>query len=263
MTEQPKPAFGPGSFMWHEHATRDQKKSMDFYSKVFGWKYEEMDLGPNGKYQIIKAPGEGPGVGGMMEMKGEWGDMPSHWAYYIDVEDVDAAVARVEGLGGKVMHPATDIPPGRFAAIQDPTGAHVYIMKPTEHAKEVPCGEPGHFIWVELMARDFEKARVFYSELVGWKSEEMPMPEGKYTLFRNTNGNVGGGMEMPHDVPKEVPSNWVGYIHVADIEKSCKDVEAAGGQVIFPPMEVPNVGRFSHIADPNGAMVAIMQPAVM
>lgn len=262
MSEQPKPAFGVGSIMWHELATRDQAKSKQFYARLLGWTYEEMDLGPNGKYQIIKA-GEGPGVGGMMEMKGEWGDLPSHWAYYIDVEDVDASVKRVEELGGKVMHPATDIPPGRFSAVQDPAGAHVYIMTPTAHAAEPPCPEPGHFLWVELMSHDFAKASKFYGELLGWKATEMPMPDGNYTIFTKDGANVAGGMQMPAEVPAEAPSFWVGYIHVPDIDKSVKTAEAEGAKLLMPVMEVPNVGRFVHIQDPTGAVVAIMQPAPM
>jgi predicted enzyme related to lactoylglutathione lyase len=68
---------------------------------------------------------------------------------------------------------------------------------------------------------------------------------------------------MPKEIPAEVPSNWTGYIQVPDIDKTCKDVEAAGGQLMFPIMEVPDVGRFTHIQDPAGAVVAVMQPAPM
>ena len=259
MSEQPKPAYGPGSFVWNELYTKDLKRAGEFYGKVLGWKF--MPHGDMGDYNMIMLGDKA--IGGAMDIsKPEFGGMPACWGYYIDVEKCDESVERAKALGAELLNGPMEVPNvGRFAAMKDPTGAAFSLITLTQHATEPGCPDPGHFIWVELMARDFPKARAFYSELIGWKTEEMPMPEGPYTLFRNGNGNSGGGMEMPHDVPKEVPSNWVGYIHVADIDKSCKNVEAAGGHVIFPPMEVPNVGRFSHISDPTGAMVAIMQPA--
>ncbi len=258
MSDQPKPAYGPGSFVWHELCTRDLKKSQDFYGKVLGWKFEPW--GEDGAYWSIKA-GENF-VGGMMDInKPEFGEMPSCWAYYIDTDNVDEAAKRVPGLGGKVTVPPTDIPEvGRFSAIMDPAGAAVNIMTLKEHGKEPPKGLPGTFLWVELMSRDFAKARTFYSELVGWKTEDAPMPQGTYTLFVSKGNHAGGGMPMPPDVPAEVPSNWVGYIHVPELDAAIKKVEANGGQVLFPPMQVPNVGRFTQISDPTGAVVALMTP---
>ena len=263
MSEQPKPACGPGSFLWHELATRDVAKAKDFYTKLVGWTYDEMDMGPAGKYNIVKS-GEKM-AGGMMGMQGEvWGDLPSHWGYYIDVADVDATARKVPELGGKVMHGPSDIPDiGRFCVVQDPSGAHVYMMTPTEHAKEPPSPEVGEFLWVELMSHNFAKAKDFFTKLLGWEAQEMPMPNGAYTLFVKDGANVGGGMQMPPEVPKETPGFWMGYIHVADIDATAKQAEAEGGHVMFPPMEVPNVGRFTHIQDPTGAVVAFMTPAPM
>ena len=68
---------------------------------------------------------------------------------------------------------------------------------------------------------------------------------------------------MPAHVPEEVPSHWVGYIHVADIDGSLDVVKAAGGQILFPVMGVPNVGRFTQLRDPSGAVVALMTSAPM
>jgi uncharacterized protein len=269
MSENAKPAFGPGSFCWHELHTRDVKKAQEFYSKVLGWKFEPW--GPPGQYWMIATDADpGPDkmrniVGGFMGMDDpQWGELPSHWGYYIDLDNVDETAGRVEGLGGKLMHPPTDIPEvGRFAVVQDPTGAFVNIMTVNEHAPGPPHGNPGHFIWVELMTRGFDKAKAFYSELIGWKLEEMPVPggEGVYTLFQNRNGNAGGGMEMPNEVPAEVPGHWMGYIHVPDIDATVKAVEAAVGTVLMPVLEVPGIGRMTAIQDPTGAAVSVMTPA--
>lgn len=258
MSEQPKAAFGPGSFVWYELCSKDTKAAQAFYSKVLGWKFEPW--GPPGAYWMIKAGDKG--VGGLMDTnKPEFAHMPSMWSYYIDIEKIDETAGRVEKLGGKILNPPTDIPEvGRFAAILDPAGAMVNIMTLIQHGTEPPCPEPGHFLWVELMSRDFKRAKAFYSELVGWKTMDVPMPDMAYTLFQNRHGNAGGGMQTPPQVPAEVPSHWMGYIHVANIDKTLKSVEAAGGKVLMPAMDVPDVGRMAAIMDPTGATVSLMTP---
>ncbi|MCB9935369.1 MAG: VOC family protein [Planctomycetes bacterium] len=261
MSEQPKVAFGPGSFCWNELYTTDLKKAAKFYEKVLGWKF--VPHGEMGGYNMIMVGDRA--VGGAMDIsKPEFGGMPSCWGYYIDVEDCDQTVERATSLGAEVMREPADVPEvGRFAALKDPAGAAINVIALKQHANEPPCPVPGDFLWVELLSRDFSKAAKFYSQLLGWQGIEMPMPEGVYTVFQSKGANAGGGMPMPAQVPAEVPSHWVGYIHVADIDKSAEAVKAAGGQVLFPVMEVPNVGRFTQIVDPTGAVVALMTPAPM
>jgi predicted enzyme related to lactoylglutathione lyase len=66
----------------------------------------------------------------MLQMTAEWGDVPPHWMVYISVEDCDAAAKKVAELGGQVCVPPTDLPEvGRFAVINDPTGATFSIIK--------------------------------------------------------------------------------------------------------------------------------------
>jgi predicted enzyme related to lactoylglutathione lyase len=77
--------------------------------------------------------GETP-VAGMMKMTAEFGEAPAHWMTYVSVEDCDASVAKVETLGGTICVPPTDIPKvGRFAVINDPTGAVISIIKLAPH----------------------------------------------------------------------------------------------------------------------------------
>jgi len=261
-----KPAFGPRSFCWHELRSRDTQKARDFFSKLFGWRYERLE-GPMDYFMVFTNDDPGPDqmqniAGSIMDMNHpQWGEAPSHWGYYIDVEDVDATAARVEQLGGKLLHPPFDIPNiGRMAAIEDPCGAHVNLITLTDH-RTLPHGQtPGHFLWVELMARGFDKARAFYTELIGWKTDTMPSPDGDYTIFVTGNGFAGGGMEMPEMVPAEVPNAWVGYVHVSNVDETLKLAEAEGGKVVAPAMDIPDVGRLAHLADPTGGVVAIMTP---
>ncbi len=144
MSEEDALAFGIGSFMWYEGWTRDLEASQQFYRKVLGWDYDEVDMGEHGKYYIIKV-GDNQ-AGGMGEIQGEqWGDVPSHWGFYIDVEDVDAARKRVIELGGKVESETFEIPDvGRFCQISAPDGSRVFLMTPAHRAETQPQPAPGH-----------------------------------------------------------------------------------------------------------------------
>lgn len=120
-----KPAHG--TFCWNELLTRDPKAAGEFYSKLVGWEIADSGM-PGMDYSMLKAGGKE--AGGLMKMPAEVPEqVPSHWASYITVDDVDSMVEKVTTLGGKVLCGPQDIPGiGRFMAIQDPTGATVSLI---------------------------------------------------------------------------------------------------------------------------------------
>jgi uncharacterized protein len=113
---------------WVELATRDLARAETFYTGLFGWSMSDHHASPPGGYRIF---GNGDGMlGGLLWMTEEWGQMPSHWSIYIQVEDVDAIVEKAQSLGGKLCFPAFDAPGvGRLARIDDPAGAGFYIIR--------------------------------------------------------------------------------------------------------------------------------------
>ena len=130
---QPKTFIGaelanePGAFAWNELNTRDLAASKAFYSKVFGWQPNDMDMGEMA-YTEWKL-GE-KSVAGMMPMPDMVpAEVPSHWLVYFGVDDTDATVAKATGLGASALVPPTDIPPGRFAVLADPEGAAFAVIK--------------------------------------------------------------------------------------------------------------------------------------
>ncbi|MCP3903678.1 MAG: VOC family protein [Planctomycetes bacterium] len=117
-----------GSFCWNEVMTRDVEQCKTFYTKLFGWTTEEMDMGDGNIYTMFK--NGDTHTGGCMKMDGpQFENVPPHWAAYILVADVEATVKQAEGLGATICCPPTDIPMGRFAIIQDPTGATFGVWK--------------------------------------------------------------------------------------------------------------------------------------
>lgn len=118
----------PNAVCWAELATRDLARAEAFYSGLFGWTMQEHHASPPGSYRMF---GNADGLlGGLLRMTEEWGEMPSHWSIYLQVEDVDAIVARAQALGGKLCFPAFDAPGvGRIARIDDPSGAGFYVIR--------------------------------------------------------------------------------------------------------------------------------------
>lgn len=117
----------PGVVSWNELMTRDTAAAKAFYGAVFGWGSRSRDMGD---FEYIVFQKGGHDIAGMMAMAGpEWEGIPEHWMNYVTVADVDATVAKAVQLGGSVRVPPMDIPEiGRFAVLQDSTGAHFSVI---------------------------------------------------------------------------------------------------------------------------------------
>lgn len=117
----------------------------------------------------------------------------------------------------------------------------------------------GTICWNELMTRDTDKAARFYSELIGWKADVTDMSEIPYTIFKAGEKQAAGMMNMPRNVPPEVPAHWMAYIAVDDVDELAAKVEKLGGKLIYGPEDVPEVGRFCVIQDPTGGAISLMK----
>jgi predicted enzyme related to lactoylglutathione lyase len=116
----------------------------------------------------------------------------------------------------------------------------------------------GMFCWNELVTRDEDKASAFYTEVLGWEAVDSGMPGMKYTLFKVGEKSAGGMMKMPDEIPAEVPSHWMAYITVPDVDAAAAKAKELGGNVIHGPEDIPEMGRFCVIQDPTGAVVSLM-----
>jgi predicted enzyme related to lactoylglutathione lyase len=125
----------PGAFAWNELGTRDVDAAKAFYSTVFGWGFEDHDMGQMGTYTEWKQ-GDAS-IGGMMDVSGRLPDeIPAHWLVYFAVENTDAAVETVKSSGGSVSFGPIDIPAGRFAIVTDPHGAAFAVIQQPEQGAQ-------------------------------------------------------------------------------------------------------------------------------
>lgn len=112
----------PGGVTWDEHHSKDFAVTTPFYASIFGWQLNQMSDTDDFRYSTGQIDGED--VVGLMDSASFLpAEVPSHWAVYFSVDDVDAALVRLTGLGGSVLRPAEDTPFGRMADAADPTGA--------------------------------------------------------------------------------------------------------------------------------------------
>ncbi len=119
---------------------------------------------------------------------------------------------------------------------------------------------PGMFCWDERAARDVGNTLEFYATLFGWTVEEFDMgPEGPYRVLKKGKFSVGGFFEMKGPQFENVPPHWMGYIEVEDIDATSEKVSSSSGKVLMPPTDIPDIGRFAVVQDPQGAVVSLFK----
>ena len=117
----------------------------------------------------------------------------------------------------------------------------------------------GRFIWHELSTTDLDAATTFYGRIAPWSTQQFE--DSTYTMWLNGGQPMGGLVPMkPELVARNMPPHWMPYVQVYDVDESARHVEALGGQIRYGPNEVPNVGCWAIIADPQGATVGLYEP---
>lgn len=104
-----------------------------------------------------------------------------------------------------------------------------------------------------------DAAGKFYTGLLGWEAKDSGMPGMKYTVFKSGDKEAGGMMTMPPDAPPELPSHWMAYIAVDDVDTLVEKTKKLGGNILHGPQDVPTVGRFCIIQDPTGGVVTLIK----
>jgi predicted enzyme related to lactoylglutathione lyase len=116
------------------------------------------------------------------------------------------------------------------------------------------------FVWYELMTSDLDAAVAFYGKVVGWDVRDSGMPGMKYMLFGKDGKDVGGMMGWSSVGMNDMPTAWKGHIYTPDVDAEVKAVVADGGKEYKAAQDIPGVGRFAVVGDPQGAEYLLFQP---
>ena len=112
----------------------------------------------------------------------------------------------------------------------------------------------GHFLWHELMTTDTKSAAEFYTKIVGWKTKAW---NESYTMFMCGARPMAGLMVLPDEAKKMgAPPQWVSYISTPSVDETARQATSLGATILRAPTDIPMVGRFAVIQDPQGAAFA-------
>ena len=253
-------SHAPGTPSWFELSTTDEKGAMEFYSAIFGWVDDPQPIYENWSYHMQKLNGlEAAAIYQQQAEERKLG-VPPHWNTYFSVTNVDESVARVQQAGGSLLFGPMDVfAAGRMAMLQDRQRAVFAVWQAEGHIGCRVKGEPGAIMWNELMTSDQTDATEFYTGLLGLGSGSMEGPM-EYTLLKVSGDDVAGVMQITEDMGP-VPPNWMVYFGVANVDDTTSQAEALGAIVLVPGTDIPGVGRFATIQDPEGAVFGMFTHA--
>ena len=244
----------PGRIVRHDLMCTDPAAAATFYGAVFGWRVTELQVMG---FTVRRLSLGDHVLGAIMPFDPTLG-FPSHWVPYMHVASVDDTCRRVTELGGDVCMGGMDIPPGRFALTNDPSGGLFSPFTPKQPVPETPNpAPPGAFCWDELLSTDPDRAAAFYASLFGWEPVSEAMPGGgTYTVMRRDGAPAAGVMARPAGATFR--SSWLPYIAAADVDATAAQARSLGATITTPPTDIPGIGRFAVLTDPTAARIALL-----
>lgn len=248
--------YPDGLFSWVDLATTDVAGAKAFYGGLFGWDAVDTPIDMGGFYTMLQIDGKNVAGLGAMQPDMQAQGVPSFWTAYVNHSDVDAVAARAQAAGGTLLFPPMDVmQEGRMTMIQDPTGALFGVWQPRNHIGAQLVNMPNTLVWTELQTRDSDAAIAFYSAVFGWTHST---DGGGYVMFAQ-DGRIQAGMMRMDESWGPVPPNWAIYFMVEDVESAVRKVGELGGNVMVPPTQAGEMGRFAVVQDPQGGVFTVMQ----
>ena len=246
-----------GRFVWFEYISKDAPKAQGFYGELFGWRTQAMPVPGGGSYTMITNGSEM--IGGYPPAEALAKAPPqAHWISHLQVADTNAAIAKVKANGGRVLVDSNKMDMGTYTLVADPLGGALALWQPAKAEGTGDwSGKTGSFCWNELFTEDPAKSVAFYKAIGGFDDEKMEMGPVTYHLLKS-EGKPRGGVTKP--MMPGVPQAWLPYVQVANADATHEKATKLGGKSLVPPMDIPNVGRFAILADPQGATIGVLQP---
>jgi hypothetical protein len=244
----------PGKWVWFELVTPDARRAQAFYREVLGWKVQHFPRG-GATYETVHAGDRM--IGGYTAPRRP--DEPSRWISCVSVEDVDATLAGAVARGARILEPPADVSGvGRRAALVDPFGVELILLRNLMgDPPDLETVPEGHWLWNELHLPDVAAALGFYGPVLGYQHRRFGPDQGEpYTLLSRDGVDRGG---VTTAGCQEMAAHWLPYVRVQDVDGAARRARRAGGQVRMLE-SIPGVGRIAIIAEPGGAVLALLSP---
>jgi len=251
--------YKPGTFCWVELGTSNGEEAKNFYTKLFGWGFNDIPIGPNEVYTILKLNDKS--VGALYQLNSEMKaqGIPPNWLSYVSVTSADETAQKSKDAGGTLMKEPFDVfDLGRMAVVKDPTGAVFALWQPGTNKGAEIYNVPNSFVWNELMTTDTKKDGDFYSNVFGWGKDVKTFGPMEYTILMNGDRGNGGMLAITPEMGN-IPPNWLVYFAVDDCDAKVQKATELGATVMKPAEDIPGVGRFAILTDPQGAAFALIK----
>jgi predicted enzyme related to lactoylglutathione lyase len=243
--DTPWPAGTP---CWADITVPDVEAATAFYAAVMGWSF--VDAGAvYGHYHVARTDGRAAAAISPVQQEGQ----PSFWTTYLATDDVDRTAKLITEHGGGLLFEPMDVPDnGRMTVAADPTGGVFGIWQAGGMNGFEIANEPGSVTWNDARLTDVEAGKRFYSAVFGHTFEPVPdAPDGYATVL--LDGAAVAGLV---GTPDGVPSHWLTYFAVADVDASMSAADRAGATVLMAA-EDTEFGRIGILTDPWGATFAL------
>lgn len=247
-----------GEFCWHEVNTRDPGGTVLFYRELLGANATSMPM-PHGEYTMLAV--DEHTLFGVMPLEGiAPPHVPTHWLGYVAVDDVDLATGRAADLGAKVLVPVTEIPIGRWSLIAHAAGGTAALFQAAEGRTDGTNSlGPGAVAWNHLVTPDTAAAVSFWESFLGWAAALPPDGGADGARRMHAHGREVAGI-MPA-APGETTAEWLPFIAVRDLGSSLRRAVGLGASVRAQQLPLAGIGTVAVLADPQGAFVALVEPA--
>lgn len=213
------------NFIWADLSTFDLAVTKDFYSKAFGWEYQQIDTN---YHYALKSKKEVSGLYLMPKAFVNMG-MPSFWMSYIQVDGIAETVSKAKTLGGKVELAEFVEGFGSIALIRDPSGAGFTVYDGTQlNARTM--SEESTMVWNELYVSDVNLVFNFYTQLFDWAIEETEL--NRFLINNNQGQHIAAIQQVDNEI-KGKHEYWSVFFKVEDLDSTISRVSELGGKLIY------------------------------
>lgn len=249
----------PGKIVWHDLVTDKPEQSQRFYEELFAWDFEASEIKVGQRlvpYTLIR--NQGQLIGGMVDQRTLKAKVDiSQWFSLMSVEDIDASLALIKKLGGKVWSEAVDVGErGKIAVVEDKQGA-IFALIENRYADPSDNDLPkvGDFLWNEVWASDLQQSSEFYQSFTQLSQKGLEQKQD-YVLLNSQQPRFG---LMPNPITGLDPV-WLSYVRVKDeaaLKSALGKVESLGGKILVNAQKRDIGGWVALVQDPSGAGLAL------
>lgn len=250
--------YRTGSPNWIDLGSPDIPRAAAFYRAVFGWEFHLLGS-ETGGYGFFQVDGKTVAAVGQLDP-----GATSAWTVYFRTDDAQATTRGVREGGGAVrVEPMDVMGEGWLAQYTDQQGAEFAVWQPGRTPGLGLASADNALCWVELHVPDPMAAVAFYGALFGMRSQEMEAPGMTYRVLSTADGDLEDGScgGVAPLTEGETDARWVPYFAVPDVDAVVSTARTSGGTVLMPGADVPDVGRIAWLADPSGAVFALLTAA--